>query len=105
MKKTTYDLGNNESVSVGVFPNGDGTFTAMTRTKSKLFKTEKGANNWLKRQLSGKPAVNKFRLQYRVCGVWVNGNTFPTKQAADAWGARECRNMTRYDGYQVVPLR
>lgn len=52
-----------------------------------------------------KPAINKFRLQYRVCGVWVNGNTFPTKQDAETWGARECRNMTRYDGYQVVPLR
>lgn len=29
------DLGNNESLVCGVFPNQDGTFTAMTYTKSK----------------------------------------------------------------------
>ncbi|WP_258090804.1 YdaF family protein [Serratia liquefaciens] len=52
MKNTTYDLGNNESVKVGVFPNGDGTFTAMTFTKSKTFKTEAGGNKWLSRQLA-----------------------------------------------------
>ncbi len=32
------DLGNNESMVCGVFPNQDGTFTAMTYTKSKTFK-------------------------------------------------------------------
>ena len=31
------DLGNNESLVCGVFPNQDGTFTAMTYTKSKTF--------------------------------------------------------------------
>lgn len=36
------DLGNNESMVCGVFPNQDGTFTAMTYTKSKTFKTETG---------------------------------------------------------------
>ncbi|EEV6044810.1 DUF1391 domain-containing protein [Escherichia coli] len=35
----TIDLGNNESLVYGVFPNQDGTFTAMTYTKSKTFKT------------------------------------------------------------------
>lgn len=34
----TIDLGNNESLVYGVFPNQDGTFTAMTYTKSKTFK-------------------------------------------------------------------
>ncbi|EAO1751627.1 hypothetical protein DQ811_12545 [Salmonella enterica subsp. diarizonae] len=38
------DLGNNESVVYGVFPNNDGTFTAMTFTRSKTFKTEAGDN-------------------------------------------------------------
>ncbi|WP_262253920.1 YdaF family protein [Escherichia coli] len=33
----------------GVFPNQDGTFTAMTYTKSKTFKTETGARRWLKK--------------------------------------------------------
>ncbi|HHI2460708.1 TPA: DUF1391 family protein [Escherichia coli] len=31
------------------FPNQDGTFTAMTYTKSKTFKTENGARRWLER--------------------------------------------------------
>ena len=45
----TIDLGNNESLVCGVFPNQDGTFTAMTYTKSKTFKTEAGARRWLER--------------------------------------------------------
>ncbi|EFI3591864.1 DUF1391 domain-containing protein, partial [Escherichia coli] len=45
----TIDLGNNESLVCGVFPNQDGTFTAMTYTKSKTFKTESGARCWLAR--------------------------------------------------------
>jgi hypothetical protein len=31
----------------GTFKNSDGTFTAVTFTKSKTFKTEKGAEKWL----------------------------------------------------------
>ncbi|HDI6103756.1 TPA: DUF1391 family protein [Escherichia coli] len=45
----TIYLGNNESLVYGVFPNQDGTFTAMTYTKSKSFKTEAGARRWLGR--------------------------------------------------------
>ena len=45
----TIDLGNSESLVCGVFPNQDGTFTAMTYTKSKTFKTENGARRWLER--------------------------------------------------------
>ena len=45
--QNTVDLGNNESVSRGVFPQADGTFLAMTYTTSKTFKTEKGALRWL----------------------------------------------------------
>ncbi len=45
----TINLGNNESLAYGVFPNQDGTFTAMTYTKSKTFKTESGARRWLAR--------------------------------------------------------
>ncbi|EFD1771694.1 DUF1391 family protein [Escherichia coli] len=45
----TIDLGNSESLVCGVFPNQDGTFTAMTYTKSKTFKTESGAHRWLAR--------------------------------------------------------
>ncbi len=43
------NLGNNESLVCGVFPNHDGTFTAMTYTRSKTFKTEAGAHRWLAR--------------------------------------------------------
>lgn len=45
----TYDLGNNEQVSVGIMANSNGTYTAMTFTKSKTFKTEVGAKKWLAR--------------------------------------------------------
>ncbi|WXN11032.1 DUF1391 family protein [Escherichia coli] len=45
----TINLGNNESLVCGVFPNQDGTFTAMTYTKSKTLKTESGARRWLAR--------------------------------------------------------
>lgn len=37
---------NNESVALGVFPNNDGTFTAMTYSQSKTFKTQKAAIKW-----------------------------------------------------------
>ena len=43
----TLNLGNNERISSGIFKNNDGTFTAMTFTKSKEFKTLKGAKKWL----------------------------------------------------------
>lgn len=45
-----YDLGNNETVKTGVFNNGNGTYTAITFTKSRDFKTEAGARKWLARQ-------------------------------------------------------
>lgn len=50
MPNKTYHMGNNERASVGAFANQDGTFTAMTFTASKTFKTERGAQNWLKRR-------------------------------------------------------
>ncbi|MCZ5701927.1 DUF1391 family protein [Escherichia coli] len=43
------DLGNNESPGVRRVPNQDGTFTAMTYTKSKTFKAETGARRWLEK--------------------------------------------------------
>jgi hypothetical protein len=41
------DLGNNETLAKGVFPQSDGTYLAMTFSQSKTFKTLKGANKWL----------------------------------------------------------
>ena len=49
MENTTYDFGNNESVTVGVFKENNGTFLAVTFTQSKVFKTEKGAWKWLQK--------------------------------------------------------
>ena len=50
----TMDLGNNESLSEGVFPqtdaDGDTSYLAMTFTQSKWFKTRKGAERWLARR-------------------------------------------------------
>ena len=48
----TLDLGNNEQISRGVTPNSDGTFTALTFTQSKTFKTRHGAERWLARKLA-----------------------------------------------------
>lgn len=41
------DLGNNESLSTGISKNSDGTYTALTFTQSKTFKTLNGAEKWL----------------------------------------------------------
>lgn len=48
MKTATLGLGNNEQLSRGVFPQADGTFLAMTFTRSKTFKTLGGAARWFK---------------------------------------------------------
>lgn len=42
----TLDMGNNESLSSGVFAQPDGTWLAMTFTVSKTFKTQSGAVRW-----------------------------------------------------------
>ena len=41
------DQGNNETLTRGLFIEADGTFTALTYTQSKNFKTERGAVKWL----------------------------------------------------------
>jgi len=46
----TFDFGNNESASEGIFPQRDGTYLAMTLTQSKYFKTLKGAQRWFARR-------------------------------------------------------
>lgn len=43
---TIINLGNNEQVARGIFRNADGTWLAMTFTKSKTFKTQAGAARW-----------------------------------------------------------
>jgi len=47
---TKIDLGNNESLSRGIIKNNDGTFTALTFSASKDFKTYAGAVRWLARR-------------------------------------------------------
>lgn len=50
MNSTTVsiDLGNNDSLTRGIFKNADGTFTALTFSRSKTFKTYNGAMRWFK---------------------------------------------------------
>ena len=51
----TIDMGNNETLSRGVFPQRDGTFLAMTFSQSKSgFKTRKGAQRWYDRKTGGR---------------------------------------------------
>ncbi len=45
----TLSTGNNETLSRGVFPQPDGTFLALTFTRSKTFRTRLGAERWLAR--------------------------------------------------------
>jgi hypothetical protein len=45
----TINTGNNESLTRGVFENADGTFTALTYSRSKDFKTKAGAIRWFKK--------------------------------------------------------
>ena len=47
IENTTLDLGNNESAVIGIFPQADGTFLAMTSTASKEYKTRRGAVRWM----------------------------------------------------------
>ena len=44
---TQINLGNNETVSRSISKNNDGTFTAVTFTQSRTFKTSSGAVRWL----------------------------------------------------------
>jgi hypothetical protein len=55
MENKKLDLGNNEMISQGLFAETDGTFTALTFSRSKNFKTEVGAIRWL-----SKRNLNKF---------------------------------------------
>tara|TARA_R110000868_G_scaffold31234_1_gene114591 strand:- start:1157 stop:1321 length:165 start_codon:yes stop_codon:yes gene_type:complete len=43
----TINLGNNESLTRGITRNNDGTFTAVTFSASRTFKTQSGAVKWL----------------------------------------------------------
>lgn len=43
----TIDQGNNETLTAGITKNSDGTFTALTFSASRTFKTRKGAERWL----------------------------------------------------------
>ena len=43
----TREMNNNESFSVGIAGNLDGTYTTLTPTQSKDFKTYKGAAAWM----------------------------------------------------------
>ena len=47
---TIQDLGNNETISTGISKNSEGTFTALTFSESKSFKTKKGAIKWLSKR-------------------------------------------------------
>lgn len=50
MTNETIDMGNNETLSRGVFPQADGTFLAITFTRSRSFKTHAGAERWFASQ-------------------------------------------------------
>ena len=76
------DLGNNESVKTGVFPQENGEYLALTFTKSKTFKTEGGAIRWYKKQTgetievkNEKPKRNEYKATFEN-GETINRKTF-----------------------------
>jgi hypothetical protein len=46
------DLGNNETISRAIVRNADGTFTAVTFSASKTFKTYAGAVRWMAKRMA-----------------------------------------------------
>jgi hypothetical protein len=48
---TKIQMNNNESLTRGITRNNDGTFTALTFSASKTFKTQAGAVRWLAARL------------------------------------------------------
>lgn len=54
----TFNMGNGETLSTGVYPNNDGTFTALTLAASKTFKTRAGAERWLERRRTASDATD-----------------------------------------------
>ena len=50
--KLNIDLGNNETISRSITRNSDGSFTAVTFSASKTFKTYKGAVRWMAARLA-----------------------------------------------------
>jgi len=50
--KLNLDLGNNEIISRSIVRNPDGSFTAITFTASKTFKTYNGAVKWMAARLA-----------------------------------------------------
>ena len=80
MNKVIYQE-NNESVALGVFPNNDGTSTAMTYSQSKTFKTLNGAKKMVRKQNRKKDLrkeathsfINKIGV---VCYGLIKGSEF-----------------------------
>tara|TARA_R110000765_G_scaffold59500_1_gene115702 strand:+ start:1474 stop:1674 length:201 start_codon:yes stop_codon:yes gene_type:complete len=49
-KKMQIELGNNESATIGIVEQSDGSFLALTFSVSKEFKTRNGAIKWLSKR-------------------------------------------------------
>ena len=115
----TYDLGNNEQVTIGVFKEPDGTFQALTRTKSKYFKTKSGAEKWFlkyggsaaEKLLNKNPLATRTK-HLREAGViksteWLGGNEFKqVKPKIHKWVQRyQEREKQGQIGMQLNPGR
>lgn len=69
----THNNGNNETIATGIAANTDGTFTALTLTASKTFRTQAGAVRWLSRrgyQANGVRKPNRSMDQPAVAFDW-----------------------------------
>jgi len=93
----TLDLGNNETLSRGIAQHFDGTYTAMSYTQSRDFKTLKGAQKWLARQ---KPTMSdeSKRQAVRTALSAVVGQLTSEQLNALADASREIEVANRHYG-------
>jgi len=103
----TLDLGNAETLTRGVFRQGDGSWLALTFTRSKGFKTEAGARRWYAANTreAPSPAAREHtgarkKLLAAIRGVEVvlaelrAGNLDPWEDKGRAWARATRRLMT-----------
>lgn len=105
----TIDLGNSESLVCGVFPNQDGTFTAMTYTKSKTFSASLAGKKfrwviWISTQSWKRLTKNTSKVLPKAKKLSASANLnrhFPVRQNLTA----DKRNSTARNQYAETRTR
>lgn len=92
----TQDMGNNESLSRGLFPQANGQFLAMTFTESEWLKTRTGAERWLAARgldASGRSIEDEAHEETKT----AESSPFVTADYQEQQEARKDRMLERAD--------